>query len=137
MPRVLYIEDNFDNRVLVRRILMASDHDFTVLEADSARTGIEVAKTQRPDLILMDLSMPGLDGLSATRLLCSLPDFKQVPIVALTANAMVGDRERSLSAGCVGYIRKPINVDTLPDEIMQYIRSYDERGAERKPANRD
>ena len=129
MPRVLYIEDNFDNRMLVRRILMASDHDFTVLEADSARKGIEIAQAQPPDLILMDLSMPEMDGLTATRLIRNLPELKHIPIVALTANAMDKDRDRSLSAGCDGYIRKPIDVDKLPDDIMQYIRRSHDRGA--------
>lgn len=123
MPLVLYIEDNRDNRMLVRRILMASDYDFQVLEAESAMTGIEMAKEHRPDLILMDMSMPVMDGLAATRHLRSLDGTRHVPIVALTANAADSDRERSLEAGCNGYIKKPIDVDKLPDELMRFIRS--------------
>ena len=123
MPRVLYIEDNRDNRMLVRRILMASDYDFQVAEADNARTGIEMAQQDPPDLILMDVSMPEMDGLTATRTLRLISGLRDVPIVALTANAMEGDKEKTLEAGCNGYIRKPIDVDKLPEEIIRYIRS--------------
>jgi two-component system cell cycle response regulator DivK len=123
MPTVLYIEDNRDNRMLVRRILMASDYDFQVVEADNARTGIEMAQQNPPDLILMDMSMPEMDGLTATRLMRDMDNLRDIPIVALTANAMEGDREKSLEAGCTGYIRKPIDVDKLPDEVIHYIRS--------------
>ncbi len=123
MPTVLYIEDNRDNRMLVRRILMASDYDFQVVEADNARTGIEMAQQSPPDLILMDMSMPEMDGLTATRMLRGIDHLRDIPIVALTANAMEGDREKSLEAGCSGYIRKPVDVDKLPEEIIHYIRS--------------
>lgn len=122
MPRVLYIEDNRDNRMLVRRILMASDYDFQIEEAESAILGIEMAQKNPPDLILMDLSMPEMDGLTATRRIRGMADLQKVPIVALTANVMEGDKERTLEAGCDGYIRKPIDVDKLPDEIIQYIK---------------
>ncbi len=123
MPTVLYIEDNRDNRMLVRRILMASDYEFEVAEADNARTGIEMARENPPDLILMDMSMPEMDGLTATRTLRSIDHLRDIPIVALTANAMEGDREKSMEAGCTGYIRKPVDVDKLPEEIINYIRS--------------
>src|SRR4029453_17497457 len=88
MPTVLYIEDNRDNRMLVRRILMASDYDFVIQEADNARTGIEMARQNPPDLILMDMSMPEMDGLTATRMLRGIDHLRDIPIVALTANAM-------------------------------------------------
>lgn len=123
MPRILYIEDNRDNRMLVRRILMASDHEFEVEEADNAKLGIEMAQKSRPDLILMDMSMPEMDGLQATRAIRTMDDLKDIVIVALTANAMDGDKEKTLEAGCDGYIRKPIDVDKLPDEILSYLRS--------------
>jgi two-component system, cell cycle response regulator DivK len=126
MPRVLYIEDNSDNRLLVRRILMASDYDFQVEDADNARRGIELASANPPDIILMDMSMPEMDGLTATQRIREIDGLKHVPIVALTANAMEGDKERTLSAGCNGYIRKPIDVDKLPDEVIYYIRSRNE-----------
>jgi two-component system, cell cycle response regulator DivK len=121
MPRVLYIEDNRDNRMLVRRVLLASDYDFQVEEAESAVRGIEMAQQNPPDLILMDLSMPEMDGLTATRRIRSMTELQNVLIIALTANVMEGDKERTMEAGCDGYIRKPIDVDKLPDEIIQYI----------------
>lgn len=123
MPRILYIEDNRDNRMLVRRILLASDNDFYLEEADNAILGIEMALRNPPDLILMDVSMPDMDGLTATRHIRTLPELQDTLIVALTANAMEGDRERTLQAGCDGYIRKPIDVDKLPEEILYYLRS--------------
>jgi len=123
MPRILYIEDNADNRLLVRRVLMASDYDFEILEAENARKGIEMATTQSPDLILMDISMPDMDGLAATRHLKGLTAMNGVPIVALTANAMEKDEISARAAGCDGFIRKPVDIDKLPNDIMSYIRS--------------
>ncbi len=123
MPRILYIEDNRDNRTLVRRVLSACDYDYRVEEAESAAIGIRMAQQNPPDLILMDVSMPDMDGLTATRYLRTLPELTHIPIVAMTANAMSGDRERTLEAGCTGYIAKPIDVDKLPDEIWKYLRS--------------
>jgi len=117
MPRILYIEDNRDNRMLVRRVLMASDYDFIITEADNAYRGIELAQADPPDLILMDLSMPEMDGLTATQRLRAIPALGSVPIIALTANAMQGDKERSLQAGCDGYISKPIDVDKIADDV--------------------
>ena len=123
MPRVLYIEDNFDNRLLVRRILMASDFDCVVEEADNAVMGIEMACNNPPDLILMDMSMPEMDGMTATAHIRNIPELNHVPIIALTANAMQGDREKTLDAGCDGYIPKPIDVDRFPSEVFYYLRS--------------
>jgi two-component system cell cycle response regulator DivK len=136
MPRILYIEDNADNRMLVRRILMASDHGFTVDEAANAAQGIELAKAQPPDLILMDVSMPDLDGLTATQILRDIPALHNTAIVALTANVMDGDKERSIDAGCDGYIGKPIDVDKLPDDILFYLRRRNERGAKHHESTR-
>ncbi len=136
MPLILYIEDNADNRLLVRRILMASDYDFMVQEAENAADGLKLAQTQPPDLILMDVSMPGMDGLTATQRIRSIPELKDIPIVAMTANAMEGDKEKALDAGCDGYIRKPIDVDRLPDDILHYLRRRDERGAEHHESTR-
>lgn len=123
MPRILYIEDNRDNRMLVRRILMASDHDFELDEAENALEGINIALQNPPDLILMDISMPDMDGLTATGHIRTMPELQDTVIVALTANAMHGDKERTLEAGCDGYIRKPVDVDKFPDEILYYLRS--------------
>lgn len=136
MPRILYIEDNADNRLLVRRILMASDYGFTVDEAANAADGIERAKLEPPDLILMDVSMPDMDGLTATQLLRAMPSLQNTAIVALTANVMDGDKERSLDAGCDGYIGKPIDVDKLADDILFYLRRRNERGAKHHESTR-
>ena len=119
MPKILYIEDDPNNRALVRRILMA--YDFDVEESDNAIDGIELAKQYRPDLILMDISMPGMDGLTATTEIRKIAEIADMTVVALTANAMEGDREMTLEAGCNGYISKPINVDTFIDEISAYL----------------
>lgn len=118
--RVLYIEDDPNNRMLVRRILLASDID--VEEAPDAPTGIDMALANPPDLILMDISMPGMDGLTATERIRDLPQISHIPIIALTANVMQGDKEKSLNAGCDGYIGKPIDVDTFADQIIQFVR---------------
>lgn len=117
---ILYIEDNASNRILVRRILQAEGYE--VLEADNASEGISLAREARPDLILMDLSMPEVDGLTATRKLRQTPGMDGVPIVALTANVMKDDRERALEV-CDGYIPKPIDVDQFPAEVRRYLRS--------------
>jgi two-component system, cell cycle response regulator DivK len=119
LPKILYIEDDPNNRALVRRILMA--YDFDVEESDNAIDGIELAKQYRPDLILMDISMPGMDGLTATTEIRKIAEIADMTVVALTANAMEGDREMTLEAGCNGYISKPINVDTFIDEISAYL----------------
>ncbi len=120
-PLVLYVEDDRDNMKLVRRVLNASG--ITLLEATTAAEGIAMAEEHRPDIILMDINMPVMDGLAATRLLRSKPEFKQTPIVALTANVMHDVLEKALAAGCNGYIGKPIAIDTLLDDIMKYLDS--------------
>jgi two-component system, cell cycle response regulator DivK len=121
MPRVLYIEDDPNNRLLVRRILLAEG--IAVDEATNARDGITMAAANPPDLILMDISMPDMDGLTATGRIRQIPEIAHLPIVALTANAMTGDREMILKAGCDGYISKPINIDSFVQDIMQYIQA--------------
>lgn len=115
---------------------MASDYGFVVDEAANAADGIERAKTQPPDLILMDVSMPDMDGLTATQLLRDLPALQNTAIVALTANVMDGDKERSIDAGCDGYIGKPIDVDKLADDILFYLRRRNERGAKHHESTR-
>lgn len=119
IPVVLYVEDNADNRLLVRRILQADG--FAVMEAGNALEALEAIQHRTPDLILMDISMPDIDGYTLTRRLKNMPALRHVPILALTAHVMRGDRERSLEAGCDGYIQKPINVDKLGDQIRAYL----------------
>lgn len=118
-PTVLYVEDNFENRMLVRRILQAEGYH--VLEAENAHEAMSCVIANRPDLILMDINMPEVDGLSLTANLKARPELHTVPVIALTANVMRGDRERTLKAGCDGYIQKPIDVDALPQQIAQFL----------------
>ncbi len=116
---ILCIEDNADNRMLVKRILEAEGYRF--LGADDAAAALELIARDTPDLILMDINMPDIDGYTLTTRLRSMPDMQNVPIVALTANVMKGDRERSLEAGCDGYIQKPIDVDRLPKQVSNFL----------------
>jgi two-component system cell cycle response regulator DivK len=125
-PRVLYIEDSVDNLVLVRRVLRAAG--FELLEATSAQEGIEVAEQQLPDLILMDINMPEMDGLAATIRLRQNPNLEPIPIIAMTANVMHNVLEKALAAGCDGYIAKPITVDDLPKQITAYLENGRKRG---------
>ena len=117
---ILYIEDNIDNRTLIRRILTAEGYDLR--EAGNAGEALETLSLMRPDLILMDINMPDVDGYTLTTQIRGMSGFESVPIVALTANVMRGDRERSLEAGCDGYIQKPIDIDTLTQQIERYLR---------------
>jgi two-component system, cell cycle response regulator DivK len=120
MPaKILYIEDEFHNRVLVQRVLMASG--FEVVEAENGQEGIKLAQQVGPDLILMDINLPDIDGYEATTRLKQMEQLNNVPIIALTANVMKGDREKTLSAGCDGFISKPIDVDRLPEQINEFL----------------
>jgi len=119
VPTILYVEDNPDNRLLVRRILMVEG--FRIVEAESATRALEVIQDLTPDLILMDINMPDMDGYTLTAQLKKIPHLQGIPIIALTANVMRGDKERTLDAGCDGYIQKPIDVDALPREINAYL----------------
>lgn len=120
-PTILYIEDDFQNRVLVRRVLEASG--FSFIEAENGVTGLQMAQEHLPDLILIDINLPEMDGYEVTLRLKQINTLAHVPIVAMTANVMKGDRERTLDAGCDGYIQKPINVDLLPEQINQFLAS--------------
>lgn len=117
---VLYIEDNVDNRMLIRRVLEADG--FTVIECANPNQAMALAQQVQPNIILMDINMPEVDGYTLTARMKSTPGFENVPIIALTANVMRGDRERSLEAGCDGYIQKPIDIDTITSQIDRYLR---------------
>lgn len=119
-PLILYVEDNLDNRVLVRRILEAEG--FKVIEASSGHEAFQKLETITPDLILMDINLPEIDGYTLTTTLKSRFS-SPIPIVALTANVMKGDREKTLQAGCDGYIQKPIDVDALPNQVRSFLGS--------------
>lgn len=120
MAIILYVEDNIDNRLLIRRVLQAEGYH--MLEAANAVEAVRSVRAQIPDLILMDINMPDMDGYALTTRLKAIPSLKQVPIVALTANVMKGDRERSLQAGCDGYIQKPVDVDALPQQVLEFLK---------------
>jgi two-component system cell cycle response regulator DivK len=122
VPTILCVEDNPENRILVRRILNAEG--YTVLEASNAFEGLQFALAQQPDLILLDINMPHIDGLTLASRLKGYPTLAQVPVIAITANVMSGDRERSLAAGCDGYIQKPIDVDMLPGQVARFLHPH-------------
>ncbi|NPA31730.1 MAG: response regulator [Chloroflexi bacterium] len=117
--RVLYVEDNADNRMLIRRLLMAEG--FELLEAANAEQMWAILQTQRPDLILMDLHLPGIDGFTLTHQLTTHPRYGDIPVVALTADVLRDTPQRCAAAGCVGYITKPIDVDTFVAQLRRYL----------------
>jgi len=119
--RILVVEDNALNLELVKALLEKLGYE--VLVAGTAEKGIESAKATQPHLILMDLNLPGMDGLTATRTLKAAPDTRHIPIVALTAHAMKGDEHRVLNAGCDGYMSKPINTRTFPQLVARFLGS--------------
>ncbi|ACI20236.1 MULTISPECIES: response regulator [Thermodesulfovibrio] len=120
MKTILVVDDNEDSRELVKKIL--KKHGYEVIEAVDGEDAIAKALAYRPDLILMDISIPKIDGYEATRRLKERPDFKDTPIIAFTAHAMRGDQEKALQAGCNGYISKPINVREFPEQIKIYLK---------------
>lgn len=116
---ILYVEDNPDNRMLVRRLLTAFGYE--VVEAENATRAMEILKSMRPALILMDINMPDVDGYTLTNQIKSDPELFNIPVIAITANVMKGDRERTLDAGCDGYIEKPIDVDRFIEQIERFL----------------
>lgn len=119
IKKILVIEDNELNMKLVRGLL--SLEDYTMLEANDAETGIQMAIKHHPDLILMDIQLPGIDGLEATKILHDKVEMKDTPIVALTSYAMQGDEEKAKMAGCVDYIAKPLDTRSFPDTIRKAL----------------
>ncbi|GAB6183558.1 response regulator [Thermodesulfovibrio hydrogeniphilus] len=120
MPKILVVDDNEDSRELVKKILKKQGYE--IIEAVDGEDAISKAVAYRPDLILMDISIPKIDGYEATRRLKQRIDFKDTPIIAFTAHAMRGDQEKALEAGCDGYISKPINVREFPEQIKMYLK---------------
>ncbi len=116
---ILVIEDNDLNRKLMRALLRPED--FRILEAEDAQSGICMAREQRPDLILMDIQLPGMDGLTATSILKQDPLLKHIPVVAVTSYAMAGDSEKARSAGCDRYITKPIDIRSFKELIRNIL----------------
>lgn len=117
---ILYVEDNFDNRLLIRRVLMAEGYE--VVEAESGLRGLELAQTCSPDLVLMDINLPDIDGYDCTARMREMDALKEVPILALTANVLEGDRRKALRSGCNGFIAKPVDIDELPRQVSEHIK---------------
>lgn len=116
---ILVIEDNVQNRYLVTFLLEKRGHRIT--SAETGRLGIDLAGQILPDLILLDIQLPGMDGYAVARALKAEPTLRAIPIVAVTSYAMVGDKEQALAAGCDGYIEKPINPDTFAAEVEAFL----------------
>lgn len=117
---ILVVEDNPTNQLLTTMVLNRDGFETAV--AESAEDALVFIKARRPDLILMDVQLPGMDGLTFASSLRSIPEAAGVPVVALTSHAMRGDRERAIAAGCVGYLSKPIDTRTLSDELRALIK---------------
>jgi two-component system cell cycle response regulator DivK len=115
---ILYVEDNFENKLFVRRVIESMGHE--MLEAETGVDSLVIATERTPDLILMDVNIPGMDGLETTVKMKQNPRLAHIPVIALTANAMKGDKERCLAAGCDGYMQKPVGVSDLRREITRY-----------------
>lgn len=118
---ILYIEDNPLNMRLVKKLLRSFGYE--MIEAMDGMSGLEKVKAEKPDLVLVDVNLPDIDGLEITRRLKSSPEYARLPIVALTANAMHGDRERCLAAGCDGYIAKPVARLELKNVLLHFLRN--------------
>jgi len=116
---ILVIEDNELNMKLVRSLLKFGNYE--VLEAVDAETGMQLIRKHRPDLVLMDVQLPGMDGLKATRIIKGDLALKDIPVVALTSYAMQGDEEKATEAGCTGYITKPLDTKVFLEIIDQFI----------------
>lgn len=115
---ILYVEDNYENKLFVRRVIESMGHE--MLEAETGHESLLVVEERTPDLILMDINIPGMDGLETASKFKADARWTHIPIIALTANAMKGDKERCLAAGCNGYLQKPIGVSDLRREIQHY-----------------
>ncbi len=128
--KILHIEDNRENRMLVRAILEAEG--YTIIDAEDGLAGIEAAIREEPALILLDVNLPAVDGYEVVAIIKSFPAFATTPVIAVTAYAMEGDRQRTLVAGCDGYIQKPIDVDAFPRQVADFLHGKREHVEERE-----
>ncbi len=119
MKKILVVEDNETNMYLIKFILEKSGYE--VIEAREGAVGVELAVKEKPTLILMDIQLPDIDGLEATKRIRASEADSEIPIIALTSFTMAGDREKALAAGCTGYIEKPINPETFIAEIEKFL----------------
>jgi len=125
MPKILLVEDNEMNRDMLSRRLVRGGYDVTIAE-DGAR-GVEMATSDSPDLILMDMSLPVIDGWEATRRIKARPELRKIPVIALTAHAMATDRDKALEAGCDDYDTKPIELQRLLGKIETLLAAAGRR----------
>ena len=125
MPKILLVEDNEMNRDMLSRRLVRGGYDVTIAE-DGAR-GVEMATSDSPDLILMDMSLPVIDGWEATRRIKATPELRKIPVIALTAHAMSTDRDKALEAGCDDYDTKPIELQRLLGKIETLLMAAGRR----------
>ena len=117
--KILLVEDNPVNRRLAQFLLRSQGYE--VREATTAQEAFDALKTERPDLIVMDIQLPGMDGLEAAKKIKAQPATANIPVVAVTSYAMKGDREKALAAGCAGYVTKPIDKDTFIQEVALHV----------------
>jgi two-component system, cell cycle response regulator DivK len=122
--KILVVDDNRDNRELVVKVLKNRGYD--MVEAVDGEDALRKAQDERPGLILMDISLPKMDGYEVIRRLKSQEEYRDIPIVALTAHVMKGDKERAMNAGCIGFIPKPIDIRELPEQIGYYLKDNEE-----------
>jgi len=123
MARILVVEDSPMNRRILEVLLRG--HGYEPVEAEDGNQALEILAKDRPDLILMDMQLPGIDGYELTRRLRADPETRDIPIIAVTANAMAGDDRKALEAGCDAYVPKPIDTRTFPDLIQTYLESQE------------
>jgi signal transduction histidine kinase len=123
--RILYVEDNPNNRTLVRRALEVRGYE--IIDAEDGLTGVRLARELLPDLVLMDMDIPGLNGFEATTRLRGLAETQHIPVVALTASVSREERERCLAAGCNGFISKPVGIRELQDQVDRFLAGHEER----------
>jgi len=119
MKRILLVEDNEMNRDMLSRRLARKGFDVTI--AEDGESGIELVLSERPDLVLMDMSLPGIDGLEATRRIKSNPEFSSTPVIALTAHALTSDRDKAFEAGCDEFDTKPVELPRLLEKIAKFL----------------
>ena len=122
MPKILLVEDNEMNRDMLSRRLQRKGHEVVI--AVDGQEAVTMAQSQAPDLILMDISLPVMDGLEATRQIKGVPEMQSIPIIGLTAHAMAGDREKSLEAGCDDYDTKPIDLKRLLEKMQALLNNH-------------
>ena len=124
MATILIVEDNETNMELATALIVASGH--TALQARTAEEALREARSELPALILMDISLPGMDGLTATAILKKEPTTKDIPVVALTAHAMKGDEAKALDTGCCGYLTKPIDTRAFPAALRKFLSTTED-----------